>query len=269
MSKALLSMKDLEAQYESDIEDATARLNKPAGNTIGTRNSVFSYKGDKIGRSFVSIIVDFVHAQTWYREKFDPDNPSPPTCHALSVTGEEMQPFEDSPEKQSDWCDGCPLDAWESADTGRGKACGQQYKVALLAAGPGETLASAELAVLTVPPTSLKNFDAYVKSLKGVKRPPHGVLTRFSFDEDAEHPVLVFANERKVDNIEDAQAINARRKEARELLMTPPDFTQAAAPTKKKTANKKKRKKVAKKASKKKTAKKTTAKKKRGASKFS
>jgi len=285
--KALISMKDLEKQYESDVEDDTARLNKPIGNTIGIRNSKFSYKGDVIGRGMVSIIVDFVHAQTWYVNAFDPDNPEPPSCHALSVSGDEMQPFADSPLKQSEWCDGCPLDAWESADVGRGKACGQQYKLAVLAAGPGETLDNAELAILTVPPTSLKNFDAYVKHLKKAhKRPPHGVLTRFSFDQDAEHPVLIFEDEQKIKTIEDAQSINGRRDEARTLLMTPPDFTQTADPKKKKTAGKK-RKKVAKKkrvvrnapvrkkktskkkATKKKAAKKKTVKKKTGASKFS
>lgn len=284
--KALVSMKDLEKQYESDVEDAAARLNKPIGNTIGIRNSKFSYKGDVIGRSMVSIIVDFVHAQTWYVNAFDPENPEPPSCHALSVTGDEMQPFADSPIKQSDWCDGCPLDAWESADVGRGKACGQQYKLAVLAAGPGETLDNAELAIMTVPPTSLKNFDAYVKHLKKkFKRPPHGVLTRFAFDEEEEHPVLIFEDEKAIGNIEDAQSVNGRREEARTLLMTPPDFTQTADPkkkTKKKTAKKRKKvvkkkaaskkapakKKAKKKAAKKKTAKKTATKK-RGASKFS
>jgi hypothetical protein len=230
----------------------------------------------------VSIIVDFVHAQTWYVNAFDPENPEPPSCHALSVTGDEMQPFADVPLKQADFCDGCPLDAWESADVGRGKACGQQYKLAVLAAGPGETLDNAELAIMTVPPTSLKNFDAYVKHLKKkFKRPPHGVLTRFSFDEEEEHPVLVFEDEAAIKVIEDAQSVNARREEARTLLMTPPDFTQTADPKKKKKTAGKKRKKVAKKKvskkkaaskkapAKKKKATKKAATKKRGASKFS
>lgn len=279
--KELLSMSDLEKRYAGDVEDASARLNKPVGNTIGIRNSKFSYKGDVIGRSMVSIIVDFVHAQTWYANAFDPENPEPPSCHALSVKGDEMAPFAESPDKQSDWCDGCPLDAWESADVGRGKACSQQYKLAVLAAGPGESLDSAELAILTVPPTSLKNFDTYVKHLKNsFKVPPHAALTRFAFDEEEEHPVLTFEDEKLITNLADADSVEARRKEARELLMTPPDFTQNADP-KKKTAGKK-RKKVSKKkrvvknppvtkkkAAKKKATKKTASKKKTGASKFS
>ena len=166
MGKQLISMKDLEKKFLGDVEDTTARLNKAQGNTVGIRNSKFSYKQEVIGREMVAIIADFVHSQTWYDEKFDADNPSPPACQALSVTGEEMQPLAASPNKQSDFCDGCELNAWGSADVGRGKACGQQYKAAVLAAGPGETLANCEMAILTIPPTSLKNFDTYVKSLR-------------------------------------------------------------------------------------------------------
>lgn len=271
--KALVSMSALEKKFSADVQDVTARINQPQGNTIGIRNSKFSYKNEVIGRSLVAIAIDFVHAQTWYDQPFDADNPAPPACHALSVTGEEMQPFAESPNKQNDYCDGCPLDAWGSADVGRGKACAQQYKIALIAAGPGETLANCEMAILTAPPTSIKNWDNYVKAIaKDHNRPPYAVFTRFEFDEDAEHPVLVFEVDRLVDNVEDAQAILDRQDEARKLLLTPPDFSQreAQATAKKKVAKKKRKKVAKKKVSKKKatTKKKTTARK-RGASKFS
>jgi hypothetical protein len=270
--KALVSMKALEAKFSADVANVTARINQPQGNTIGIRNSKFTYKQEVIGRTMVAIAVDFVHAQTWYDEAFDPDNPSPPACHALSVDGEAMQPFSESPNKQNDYCDGCPLDAWGSADVGRGKACSQQYKIALIAAGPGETLATCEMAIITAPPTSIKNWDNYVKQIaKEAKRPPYAVFTRFAFDENAEHPVLTFELERLVDNVEDASAIMERLDEARKLLMTPPDFSQRSAP-KKKVSKKKAKKKVAtkKKVSNKKAAsKKKTTTRKRGASKFS
>lgn len=277
MGKALLSMNDLAKRYAADVEDASARINKPAGNTIGIRNSKFSYKGDVIGRSMISIIVDFVHAQAWYDVAFDPDAPVPPACHALSVDGEEMAPFKASPNKQSEFCDGCPQDAWGTADIGRGKACAQQYKLAVLAAGPGETLDNAELAILTLPPTSLKNFDNYVKHLKKkFSVPPHGVLTRFTFAEDEEWPVLEFEDDRVITAVVDFDSVGGRRGEARELLMTPPDFS-GSADDKSKRKTKKKKKKVAKKKSKvtkkkgtkKKATKKKAGKKKTGASKFS
>ncbi len=274
--KQLVSMKALEKRFSADVEDTTARLNKPAGNTIGIRNSKFTYKQEVIGRTMIAIAVDFVHAQTWYEEDFDPDNPSVASCAALSVSGEEMQPLKESPLIQSEFCDGCPLDAWGSADRGRGKACGQQYKVAVVAAGPGETLATCEMAVMTLPPTSLKNWDTYVKGVaKGSKRPPYAVYTRFSFVEDEEWPVLEFEADRLITDVGEANAILGRLDEARELLLSPPDFSgyaednAAKKKTKKKAKKKVNKKKVAKKRAAKKKASKKAAPKKRGASKFS
>lgn len=269
--KQLTSMKALTKRFSSDVKDASARLNQPESNAIGTRNSKFTYKQELIGRSMIAIAVDFVHAQTWYNEKFDPDNPSPPSCHALSVEGDEMQPFKTCPMLQSEFCDGCPNDAWGTADVGDGKACKQQYKLALLAAGPGETLDTCEMATMIVPPTSLKNWGKYVKSLdKGEDRPPYAVYTRFSFAEDEEWPVLEFELEGLITDIGEANAIIARLDEARELLITPPDFSGFSATAKRKT-KKKTKKKVAKKKAKKKASKKKAkkkAKKKRSGSKF-
>ena len=274
--KQLVSMKALEKRFASDVKDSTARLNKILGNTIGTRNSKFTYKQEVIGRTMVGIVVDFVHSQSWYEEVFDPDNPTPPSCHALSVDGDEMQPFKQSPIKQADYCDGCPLDAWGTADVGDGKACKQQYKLAVIAAGPGETLATCEMAAMIAAPTSLKNWDKYVRDLdKGENRPPYAVYTHFSFAEDEEWPVLEFELERLITDVGEANDVLGRLDEAREFLMTPPDFSSFDATakkkskkkTKKKVAKKKAKKKVSKKKAKKKAKKKS--KKKTGNSKFS
>jgi hypothetical protein len=278
--KKLVSIKAMQKNLMAAVEDTTARIKSNAGNNLGIRNSKFTYKQEVIGRSMVAIAVDFIHSQTWYDTPFDADNPHPPACHALSITGDDMQPLAKSPSKQSEFCDGCPKNAWGSADVGRGKACAQQVKVALVAAGANETLSTAEMAILTVPPTSLKNWNNYVKSLaKSHGLPPFAFYTRFSFDEDAEHPVLTFEIEREIDSVEDLLAIcgedgkGGRVPEARDILMTAPDFSQQAEP-RKKAGKKAARKKVAKKASTKKASTKKASKKKaptkkKGASKFS
>ena len=274
--KKLVSIASLHKNLMATVEDTTARIKSTAGNTIGIRNSKFTFKQEVIGRSMVAIALDFVHAQTYYDTKFDPDNPAPPACHALSATGDDMQPFAKSPQKQNEFCDCCELNAWGSADVGRGKACAQQIKIALVAAGPGETLASCEMAIMTLPPTSLKNWNAYVKQLaKAHNLPPFAFYTRFSFEENEEWPVLTFEAESMVADVEELTQIcgadgkSGRVGEAREMLLTPPDFSAQAEP-KKKVGKKAARKKVAKKkVAKKKATKKKAATKKRGASKFS
>lgn len=272
--KAVLSMKDLEKQMLADASDASARTAAVGGNTIGIRNSKFTFKNDIIGKTLTVVVVDYVHANSWYDVPFDKDNPAPPACVALSVDGEDMAPVKTSPKPQYSQCDGCEMNAWGSADVGRGKACGEQYKLAVVAVGPGEDYSTADMAILTLPPTSRKNWTAYVKDVdEKLGRPPYGILTEFSFDGVDDWPVLVPELVKKVGPIKDLNDINDRRKEARDILMTPPDFSGFVPPTaKKKTGKKKATKKKAakKKATGKKSAKKKSTKKKavRGKSKY-
>lgn len=264
--KAVLSLKDLDKQMLADASDASARTAVAGGNAIGIRNAKFSYKNELIGRVFSAVVVDYVHTNAWYDTPFDQDNPAPPACMAISVDGEDMEPLDKSPKKQNATCDGCEQNAWGSAETGRGKACGEQYRAALIAPGPGEDYSTADMAVLTFPPTSRKGFTKYIKDLKEkLARPPYGVLTEFTFEGDADYPILVAEFSKKVGGIKDLNDISERRAEARELLLTPPDFSGYAAPKRKPASKKTGKKKATKKKAAKKTSKKKTGKK----SKFS
>lgn len=271
--KAVLSMKDLDKQMLADASDASARTAQSGGNTIGIRNSKFSYKNEPLGKVFTCVVVDYVHANSFYDTAFDPENPAPPACVAISVDGDEMEPVKGSPVPQAETCDGCPNNAWGSADVGRGKACGEQYKLAVVAVGPGEDYSTCDMAVLTLPPTSRGNWTKYVKDIADkIQRPPYGVLTEFTFDGADDWPVLVPEFAKKIGTAKDLNDISDRRNEAREMLTTPPDFGGYVKPTRKKAAKKKAakkktaKKKTAKKASKKKAKKKTS---KKTGSKFS
>jgi len=260
--KSVLSMKDLDKQMMADASDASARTAAIGGNTIGIRNSKFSYKNELIGKLLEVVVVDYVHTNSWYDTPFDQDNPTPPACIALSVDGDSMVPDKGSPKRQSEFCDGCEWNAWGSADVGGGKACKEQYKLAVVAVGPGEDYSTADMAVLTIPPTSRKNWTMYVKDIDDkLQRPPYGILTEFHFDGVDDWPVLVPEFSKKITSAKDLNDIFKRRDEARELLMTPPDFSGYVKPTRKKVTKKKVTKK---KASKKQTGKKKTARKKAG-----
>jgi len=256
-------MKDLNKQMLADASDASARTAIQGGNTIGIRNSKFTYKNELIGKTLEVVVVDYVHTNAWYDDIFDPESPAPPACMAISTDGVDMVPLASSPIKQNDTCDGCDQNAWGSADRGRGKACGEQYRLAVLQPQPGEDYSTCDMAILTFPPTSRKNWTKYVKDIKDkLQRPPYGVLTEFSFDGVDDWPVLVPTYAKKIGTQKDLSEIVARRAEALELLTTPPDFS--GFTKKRKPASKKKA--VKKKASKK-TANKKTAKKKKSASK--
>lgn len=269
--KDLMSMKDIDAMLSTHVSDASARIEKPTGQSIGIKGKKFSYKKDVLGRTAEFVIVDFIRANAWYDEGFQEDVVELPACLALSVDGVEMAPLPGVPNKQNDTCDGCGLNAWGSADVGRGKACAEQYRLAVLAIAPGEDYATCEMATITCPPTSKKNFGAYVRAVEEkTGRPPLAFLTEFSFDDVFDHPVLQFEVSKGFKDAKTLSAILGRVKEAREMLLAPPDFSgneeQKAAS--KKTSKKKKKKVVKKKSKKKAASKKTATKKKSGRSKY-
>lgn len=272
--KALMSMAEIDKQLAAHVTDTKARIEKPAGASIGIKGKKFKFKDEVIGRVASFVIVDFIRANVWYDEAWHEDEVTLPGCMALSVDGEDMAPVPGCPAKQNDTCDGCEMNAWGSADVGRGKACAEQYKLAVLAVNPddkNEDYSNCPMATITCPPTSKKNFGSYVRAVEDkTGRPPLAFLTEMSFDDDFDHPVLMFEVDKPIKTAAELAAILGRVDEAREMLMNPPDFSGEAERKENKTApGSKKKKKVAKKkvSKKKASAKKAPAKKKAGARK--
>lgn len=263
--KELMTMKDIDKQLQVHVSDAAARIEKPTGQSIGIKGKKFKYKDEVLGRTAEFVIVDFIRANAHYDEAFHEDTIALPGCMSLSVDGVEMVPLPGVPNKRNETCDGCEMNAWGSADVGRGKACAEQYRLAVLAVNPAdknETYATCPMAMITVPPTSKKNFGQYVRAVEDkTGRPPLAFLTEFSFDDDFDHEVLAFEVAKPFKDAASLSAILGRVDEAREMLMNPPDFSGEAERKTTAAAGKKKKKKVVKKKAKKKAAKKKASKK--------
>ena len=233
--KAVVSMREVEQQMQAFSSSAKARINQPTGNTIGIRNSKWTYKQEVIQGDLLVIALDFVHCNTWYDSAFDPDSPQPPACFAISDDGEEMEPHASAPNKQHDRCDGCPMNAWGTADRGRGKACKNTYRIACMEADADP--ADAEVAILTLPPTSLKHWERYVTGLDSkLSRPPFGVVTRFTFDDDADYPLIEMTCEDVIQDATQLQGIMSRIDGVRSELMQPFDVSGYEAPAPKRKA---------------------------------
>jgi len=240
----VMSTADMEAAMEQYATDGKARIHAPVGNVIGiSQSKEFTYKQEVIGNELQVVVVDFVHVNSYYDREFDRNNPGPPACFALSEDGDEMQPDESSPVKQNEWCNGCPQDAWGSGK-GEGKACKNGYRLAVLE--PDTDPEEAELAMMTVPPSSLKNWDRYVRHLADkLKRGPNGVLTLFTFDEEFEYPVLVPEADKQIQDAAYFAGIMSRMDDARKMLLDPFDVSNYEPPGKKKPVRKKAAKKKA------------------------
>jgi len=155
-----------------------------AGNSISTKGGILSYHDNVIpGNKLNAIILGSVFLNTYYTEGFDPDNPSSPVCYAMQAETEKgMAPHEKSTEKQHETCQGCPQNVFGTADKGRGKACQNRRRLALITEDSLESgISDAQVAQLLVPVTSVRDYAKFTTDIaETLKRPPLGVVSEIS-----------------------------------------------------------------------------------------
>lgn len=165
--------------------EKAAAAERPALASISLRGGIMMYEKVAIpGNKLNVIIVASMMQRLFYKERFDPNKPASPVCFAFHDGSDEVPwvPHPKSHEQQSDTCSVCPRNAWGSDLGGsRGKACKEVRKLALI---PGVN--SKEMALLSVPVTSVKNWSNYVNGVAAsAKRPPWGVVTEISVQPHA------------------------------------------------------------------------------------
>jgi len=148
------------------------------------------------GNRVAVIILDHVFENTYYTEDYDPNTPTSPECFAFGRDEKTMEPHEQSHEKQSDGCAVCQWNKFGSADKGRGKACRNSRRLAVIPAGSfskngdfkpftkEEHFKSVETAYMKLPPTSIRDFSRYVKTLASNELPPFAVITSITVVPD-------------------------------------------------------------------------------------
>src|ERR1700743_3268418 len=90
-------------RYARRAQKATDNEQLRSGTFISTRGGVMSL-GDEIlpGAQGCVIILDWVRENTYYQERFDPENPKPPTCYAFARGPEEEAEMAPHPSMQAD-----------------------------------------------------------------------------------------------------------------------------------------------------------------------
>ena len=183
------------------------------GQFISLRGGVLTFGEEAMpGNQICAVILDYVQERTFYADKYDPDREValPPVCYAFKRNddNEEMAPHPSMQadlsyfQPQNDICRTCPNNNWGTADTGRGKACSERRRLALLPAGyyaprrgsrdfdltlieDPEHYAAADIAFLKLPVTSVKDLARYVTTLASqLHRPPLAVVTRIYVEPD-------------------------------------------------------------------------------------
>ena len=207
----------------------TAEAEKPSGNWVSFKNGILSIGGNPMKNNKVEIaVLQSVFENQWYKERFDPNNPTAPHCYALSESDDDLKPHPDSAEPQSPTCDVCPKNEWGSDPAGgKGKACKNVRRLAMIhkADLSAEKVPKAEVAVAKLPVTSVRNWATYAHQIANVlKLPPLGVITEMQVEPDAKTQFQV--NFSLVDRIEDGAVIQAllnRRRDIQSLIFAPYD----------------------------------------------
>lgn len=213
------------------------------GSMVSHKGGILSYKGAAMpdNKMEVVIILDITH-NAFYEGRYDSDNPQSPVCFAFGdVTGEDenfvMAPHPDSSSPQADQCQGCPQNEWGSADQGRGKACKNMHRIAMITGGDLEDIAAAEVAYMHIPVMSVKGWAGYVRQLQTVEgKPPLAFVTTVSCVPDAKSQYrVVFGDPQVIEDNEQLEQLLAKMETAQQEIAFPYAQIEAPAPPQRNT----------------------------------
>lgn len=233
------------APWDAEMAAAAARqakAEKPVGGmkSISTRGGMMSIDKQPIkGNELRCVILGSVLTNEYFTDAFDPDTPQAPACyafgdHTLEDPEPSMAPHAEAEDKQSDRCSSCHMNEYGSADKGRGKACKNVRRLALVtedALESADAMMEAEMRTLKVPVMSVQHWSQYVreKLADEVGRPYFGVVTRVYIVPDAKSQFRIkfeFAELITFDQ-ELYEALQKRCKGALQMLTSPyPKFSE-------------------------------------------
>lgn len=188
-----MAKKDALAVWNQRLADLAKKAKKTvagiggAGNFLSIKGGVLSYQDATIADNKMQcIIVDSILENQWFKEAYDPSAPQTPNCYAFGRDKDEMAPDpEQVEEPQSDNCSTCELMQFGSADTGRGKACKECSRLALITEGDLEDIEDAVVAFMKLPFFSNVNYAAYVRQLDELyHKPPLAFVTEIHVTPD-------------------------------------------------------------------------------------
>lgn len=173
--------------------------NSGGGTFFSLKGGILAFDGDELPHNkLIVVVLDSIIENTYYADEYDPDTPQAPTCYAFGRDEEEMEPFETVEEKQASKCSECEFNKWGSAEKGRGKACRNGRRLALIPAGvhnkdgseytidlSANAIQKEQIGFMRLSPGNYSHYSKYVKSLAAIaQRPPWAMVTEISVRPD-------------------------------------------------------------------------------------
>lgn len=164
------------------------------GQFFGLKGGILTWQDAPFADNQMAVVIlDGLLENVYYEGEYNAEVPSGPKCFAFGKDEATMRPHQicvDGGTAQSDVCKGCPHNEWGSAARGKGKACRNTQRLALIPAGTldatgrfeadaPEAWEQAAIGYLRLPLTSVKGYAGYVRQIAASqRRPPYGVITK-------------------------------------------------------------------------------------------
>lgn len=229
------------------------------GSWFGLKAGVLKFNGDELPDNQMGVIIlASALENAYYDEPYDSENPTSPKCFAIELaSGTALKTIAphalvtDAGNQQcgpSGTCAGCDKNQFGSAEKGKGKACSNKMRLALIPAGKltsagqftptkgADHYATAQIAKLRIPTMSTLEYNGFVKRVAGaLQLPPHGVYCKIKVVPDAKSQFRVtFQELTRVPN-EYLGALMSRLEEAQKAIEEPgyslPEEKPAAKPS--------------------------------------
>ena len=197
MSTAMVSIQE---RVAAQLALQRKTVSQPGGNNISTKGKVFTLPDGKSSNGpLQAVILDHRNVNTHYSGAYNPQQITPPDCYAIGSIIEEMAPSADVDKPYCDNCEACPKNDWGSGNGGRGKACQNTVRLALV---PPDATADTEPMTLKVSPTGLNSWNKLNSDLLAAELLPIQIVVDISFDPNTAYPKLQFKVAEPHDNVE-------------------------------------------------------------------
>ncbi len=221
----VVSWQDMMADEAKEV----AKTERPRVGRISLQSGVMAYEGTPVpDNEMICIVADVVEEQVYYDQPFEPGVVNPPACFAFGDVGSRLKAHESVPER--DWknwgdCETCLMNQWREPPK-KGKPCGNRRKLAILPGGlSAEEYNTAEIAVLSLPVMSVKNWGTYVNQLNAMhQRPSWGVMTKIMVRPDPKSQFRVHFEFVSLLEDEVIGAVHGKRDMCRNTLLVPYDM---------------------------------------------
>jgi len=175
---------NIEAQMEADAKAMQESLVVSTSRISNAGKQFTLPDGTVIGPKLEAVILGYADASALYPPNYDPNNIQPPICYAIGKANEPLIPNAKVEKPEAPTCEECPNNEYGSASVGQGKACKNEYQIAVIIPGHTETPVT-----LCVSATGRKGFNSSMSAiLKSFGHPSKAIITaEFT---DAAYPVV-------------------------------------------------------------------------------